>query len=491
MKKIIPIIDLFAGTGALSEGFILNNNKKILFKKILSIESDKKAFKTLLIRSIFHKLNKKSIHNYYDFIKEKITFNEFLKKIPDEILNEANSEVLNIELSSENHQFVDVMIEKKLKNKKEWILLGGPPCQAYSIAGRSKLVNTNYSKYLNDHRHYLYKEYLRIIKKFKPTFFIMENVKGILSSRLNNDLTFNLIRQDLESPSRNLKYKLSSFSNHDIKKNSDFIIKSEDYEIPQKRHRIFIFGIREDIRIKRTSILKKKKHISVYETINDLPVIRSNISKEVNSHKNWIKITKNLEEDLKKNNLILEKNILNKITKKITNNYFDSEKYFYSYKNIIDIKNKKWFVDPNLNGYIQHKSRSHIAEDIKRYIFFAISAELNKKNLTLVELPPFLNPKHKNLERSFVPFLDRFKVQMRDKPSSTIFAHISKDGHYFIHYDPSQGRSLTVREAARLQTFPDNFYFYGGQGASFKQIGNAVPPLLSYKISNIILDYLI
>ena len=134
---------------------------------------------------------------------------------------------------------------------------------------------------------------------------------------------------------------------------------------------------------------------------------------------------------------------------------------------------------------INHESRSHIASDLQRYLWCSVYAEVMGSSPRIHDFPEVLLPNHDNVkygEKGHFP--DRFKVQLRKKPSKTITSHISKDGHYFIHYDPNQCRSLTVREAARIQTFPDNYFFEGNRTQQYHQIGNAVPPLLARQLAD-------
>ena len=147
-----------------------------------------------------------------------------------------------------------------------------------------------------------------------------------------------------------------------------------------------------------------------------------------------------------------------------------------------------WFLDPAIGGVCNHTSRPHMMPDLHRYLFVASYAKVHGRSPELRDFPAELLPDHRNLEDALSRgyFDDRFRVQMSDRPATTITSHIAKDGHYFIHYDETQCRSLTVREAARLQTFPDNYYFCGPRTHQYRQVGNAVPPLLAVQIASLV-----
>jgi DNA (cytosine-5)-methyltransferase 1 len=150
-----------------------------------------------------------------------------------------------------------------------------------------------------------------------------------------------------------------------------------------------------------------------------------------------------------------------------------------------------WLHDPRLEeGISCHESRGHMRGDLHRYFFAATYARVRNQSPRLRDFPSFLLPEHANARDAARPFEDRFRVQLYGRPATTIVSHISKDGHYFIHPDPAQCRSLTVREAARLQTFPDNYHFEGNRTQQYVQVGNAVPPLLAYKIASTVGEFL-
>jgi DNA (cytosine-5)-methyltransferase 1 len=155
----------------------------------------------------------------------------------------------------------------------------------------------------------------------------------------------------------------------------------------------------------------------------------------------------------------------------------------------------KWLTDRRIGGVVQHESRTHMCSDLGRYLFAAATALRTGRSPKLTDWPKLLLPDHRNVQSLGDDsqegiFVDRFKVQLWDRPSSTVTSHISKDGHYFIHPDPRQCRSLTVREAARLQTFPDNYFFCGNRTQQYQQVGNAVPPFLALQMAKVIADYL-
>lgn len=481
-KKLegIPVIDLFAGPGGLGEGFssVRENGQKV-FDISLSIENNSTACQTLLLRKFFRCFSKNEVpQEYYDYIKGKISKEELYNIYPNEY-HKAQNEILQVTLGNTSNAELDTIIKSKIGDNKNWLLIGGPPCQAYSLVGRSVMKKLKKDDFEKDPRHLLYKEYLRIISVHKPAVFVMENVVGILSSKLHGELIFPKILQDLSIKNGNKEmYKLYSFvsRNHDPK---DFVVEAEQYGIPQKRHRVLILGIRADIDIKPNILKKKDKKISIGDVISDLPKLRSGISKGIDDYEHWKQI------------LLNQNYAPKKILKDIEHTQHQEIGSIYAQRtnNNMAKELKSWYYDPNLDGISDHISRKHIVSDIMRYFFASTFAQKNNISPRLNDFPKELLPKHKNVQNAITSnsvFNDRFKVQLKDEPSSTIISHISKDGHYFIHYDPTQARSLTPREAARLQTFPDNFKFEGNRTEQYHQIGNAVPPLLAKELGEIV-----
>ena len=482
---MIPVVDLFAGPGGLGEGFsAFKNNSK--FRIVLSVEKEKFACETLILRSFFHQFRKKP-KSYYDYLQGKITKESLYRTFPKQFKNACDS-VMNLELGSgRNSLTVSNKIKTLIKKNSHWLLLGGPPCQAYSVAGRSKIKNLKGKEiFEKDNRHTLYKQYLRIISDHGPSVFIMENVKGLISSKINDRNTLTDILNDLKYPDRVFKnkekkeYNLYSLNKKNDLFEDDFLVNCSRHGIPQRRERLFIIGVRKDINIDKITPLEHEKEIPLEKVISNLPKIRSLISKASDSHENWLKLFDEFKKDISKTfnfNIVKSKKIKN-----LGANYIKCKLPKIEYKS-------DWYEDHRIEGVLNHETRKYISDDIKRYIFSSLYAQKNNHSPKITDFPKFLYPKHKNImerRNKKIIFNDRFRVQLRNKPATTITSHISKDGHYYIHYDASQARSFSVREAARIQTFPDNYYFEGNKTQQYIQVGNAVPPLIAKKIASII-----
>jgi len=498
MENYIPVLDLFAGPGGLAEGtsaFSLPDGKKP-FDITLSVEKENSAWKTLRLRAFTRQFRSELPPEYYQYISGKLgnsPEDELFRRYPAQA-EQANNEALKFTLGDDCNLNLDSLIKERLNNSKNWVLIGGPPCQAYSLVGRSRNKGNTEYKAEDDHRHFLYKEYLRIIKEFQPAVFVMENVKGILSSRIKGDLIFHHILDDLEQAGYRIHSLVKPRQPDSRPDPHDFIICSEHYGIPQQRHRVIVLGVRNDIK-KEPELLKPKDSLTVEEVICDLPQLRSRLSKhrKEDSYKKWVSIIQKEVQPVL--NSISDQSLITEIknTLESLEDRLDKEDTFLvSDSNMhqkISTTLAEWYHDNKMHGAINHEARWHMDSDLARYLFCSVYAKINflqdmRSSAKLHDFPLVLLPAHKNVNSG--NFVDRFKVQEKHLPASTITSHLSKDGHYFIHYDPIQCRSITVREAARLQTFPDNYFFEGTRSQQYVQVGNAVPPLLARQIAGII-----
>jgi DNA (cytosine-5)-methyltransferase 1 len=511
---MIPVIDLFAGPGGLGEGFTSSSaGKKRAFRVALSIEKDPTARETLRLRSFFRQFNGGVPETYYKYLRGEVTIEELYLRHPEEAAK-ATTESWLAELGNPEKYplpLIDDRIARALDGAKNWVLIGGPPCQAYSIVGRSRMAREP-EKHARDHRHFLYQEYLRIIAVHRPPVFVMENVKGILSSKVEGNLIIDRILADLKRPCdtngfgsehssrRSVTYKLYPFANYGREQSLfgelepsplGFIIECERHGIPQARHRLILLGVRSDLDRAPESLPIFSDRVSIWKVIDNLPRLRSKLSQSEDSSEAWIKTIKQITDSTFPLGNGIDVDVwraLCRAAKKLTDSLQTGAEFIPT--NAKPGWQKSWFYDHRLGGVCNHSTRAHIAADLWRYFFAACFAQTLGKSPLLTDFPSSLLPKHQNArrpeEKDDVDFADRFRVQVKDRPSSTVTAHIAKDGHYFIHPDPIQCRSLTVREAARLQTFPDNYFFVGPRTEQYKQVGNAVPPLLARGLAKIV-----
>lgn len=497
----IPIIDLFAGPGGLGEGFssLRDHKHEPVFEIGLSIEKDPVAHRTLMLRAVYRRLQgTKHIQHYYSYIRNEMDEATF-RKLPAVAVAfaHAEKEAQCLELGKADEKSIDADICTALNGKDTWVLIGGPPCQAYSLAGRSRRANDK--NFHEDEKHFLYREYLRIIQVHRPTIFVMENVKGLLSSQHSGSPMFERILADLSAPIPGLEYEIRSFLKKGDSKTlepSDFVIQAERHGIPQCRHRVILLGVRKDAGASRHDLLQVvSKPVTVKQAIDDLPKIRSRLSRN-DSLEAWREAVlagpsyvkgwgTEGEKDLTE---LMRTSAQAALIAGVGKPFAQKPGRKPKIKDQTELQ--RWVHDRSLNGICQHEARSHMPSDLARYLFAACFAQSQKYSPRLDVFPPRLLPNHINVTKDrateVIPFKDRFRVQCARDPATTIVSHIAKDGHYYIHYDPTQCRSLTVREAARLQTFPDNYFFAGNRTEQYTQVGNAVPPLLANKLAKIV-----
>lgn len=384
MKQPI-FIDLFAGAGGLSEGFIRSG-----FTPIAHVEMNKDACDTLRTRTAFHWLKEQGrVEEYYDYLKEKISRDELWAKVPKHLINS----VINTEISEDTLPTIFEQIDTELKKNKVDVVIGGPPCQAYSVAGRAR------KNMADDPRNHLYKHYVEFLKKYQPKMFVFENVPGILSA--NNGYYLQLIFDAVKEVGYELDKK---------------ILNAKDFGVLQDRKRVIIIGWKKDLDIEYPEFDKTEMQFEIAKHLfADLPKIKS-------GQGNW-----GVSQYAGK-----------------TNSYLETS----GIRNGIDFTT-------------QHISRFNNENDLEIYRI-AVEKWVNEgKRLNYGELPPRLI-KHNNVKT----FTNRFQVVNHGGVSHTIVAHICADGHYYIHPDISQNRSITVREAARIQSFPDDYFFESSRTAA-------------------------
>lgn len=411
-------LDIFAGAGGLSEGFI-----RAGYEAVAHIEMDKAACFTLKTRLAYKWLSEHQKATIYScYLNGKINRQELYATIPEELLHS----VLNYEISDKNLNEIFQKIDSRLNGEPLDLIVGGPPCQAYSLIGRAR----DEKGMVGDKRNYLYVLYAEFLRKYHPRYFVFENVSGLLSAKdKDGGLYFDKMRQLFRECGYSIEYKQ---------------LNAKDYGVLQNRLRIILigkYGHHEDF---YPNIPEAENTCNVEEIFKDLPKIKAG-----------------------------------------EGTYSLVSTSHYSGNYLFDAKIKEHDLEP----VSLHCARPNTNQDLSIYKEVVQLWNKEKKRLSYIELPEELQS-----QKNVCSFLDRFKVVASDLPySQTVVAHIAKDGHYFIHPDIKQNRSLTPREVARLQTFPDNYYFESVSGrpsrtTAFRQIGNAVPVLLAEKIATALLE---
>jgi DNA (cytosine-5)-methyltransferase 1 len=412
-------LDLFAGAGGLSEGFI-----RAGYVPVAHVEMDVAACYTLRTRAAYHWLKKENkLDIYHRYLNGLITRDEFYKEIPQRILDT----VLNYEISSDTLPQIFEDVDKLLDGKNLDLIIGGPPCQAYSLAGRSR----SETKMVGDKRNYLYKYYAEFLQKYQPKYFVFENVLGLLSAKdEDGTLHFDNMQTLFEEYGYSTEFQP---------------LNASDYGVLQNRKRIILIGkLGRGEKNFYPEIVKATSVHKVGELFCDLPSIQAGGGT---------------------------------VTPVATNTYTGE----YLTKAGI----KEYDAEP----VTFHQARPHTKQDLEIYRIVVDTWNKTRTRIAYTDLPAHLRT-HNNTKC----FLDRFKVVAGNLTcAQTVVAHICRDGHYYIHPDIKQNRSLTPREAARIQTFPDNYYFESASGKpsrtlAYKQIGNAVPVLLAYRIAEALKD---
>ena len=404
---MLNFIDLFAGAGGLSEGFI-----RAGYTPLAHIEMDKYACDTLKTRAAFHWLKtNRQLRKYKKYLSEKQEKEDGSKlweQVPKSVIDTVIQSEIGEKTIAKIFEKVDVLIG----NKQVDIIIGGPPCQAYSVVGRAR----DPQNMENDPRNFLYKYYIRFLKRYNPKMFVFENVPGILSAQ--NGIHLENIKKGIDKAGYVVELKK---------------LKASDYGVLQNRERVIIIGWKKGLDMKYPELKKENNPYKIIpDLFSDLPSRQQGEGGLTETVKYAAPITKYLKQT--------------------------------------HIRNGWDFTT-------QHIARPHNSTDLEIYRR-AINLWLNKKErLNYAKLPAQLQ-NHNNKHS----FLNRFQV-VDPVCCHTVVAHIAMDGHYYIYPSLEQIRSITIREAARLQSFPDDYYFEGSRSAAFKQIGNAVPVVLAHKIA--------
>lgn len=589
--KSITLIDLFAGPGGLGEGFS-NCKKNSPFKIALSVEYEKNAHQTLTLRSFYRKLTRHERDKYYypyitsldqqtKQLRKKLMLENCSKKwkaAHDETLHKPHAlgnpkkwekirqnEPLtesDLKPTDDEQNIFNTLHSIKSKNTDPLVVIGGPPCQAYSVNGRNRIKTVKGYSAETDERFFLYQEYLKVLDHGDPDAFVMENVEGILSAKLaSGELIFDKIKKELVRPERvrDEQYDIYSLvcppdepANEKqgplYKDNSSYVINASKHGVPQTRKRVILFGIKHKHGHITEFMSPQNSTPTTAELLTGLPVVRSGLSRRSekvdDSLLNWKSIWEKNRDDLisiltekseiegvakrnfqkssKNSNSSSEtdpkltrieevKESFSKTIKELkklrlpeniskTNDGRGSELFCVSEHNSATFSNgfeKKYpelfmWLNRDLYGAANHDTREHMASDLQRYMFSAAwtraHSRLKSPCPKSKDFPFALSPDHKNWESGVQA--DRFRTIGAEIIPLTITSHLRKDGHAQIHFDPSQNRSLTVREAARIQTFPDDYYFEGPRGWQYQQVGNAVPAYLAKQIALHVLNIL-
>ncbi len=508
LSKAVPVVDLFSGPGGLAEGFARcrGGRSRVRFEVALSVEMERSAHKTLLMRAFLRKFGQDYPSEYHSFLNRgAIRAPDWQRSYPKQWA-EAADETQRLELGTPGAtKEVDKRIHRiRERQGPEAVLLGGPPCQSYSLVGRARNVgNANYDP-AKDTRQSLYFEYVRILAALRPAVAVMENVKGMLSARLGDDLVIEKVLKSLRHATGTDSYRLYTVAGPDSglwkddRRPSDFLVRADEHGVPQARHRVIVVCVRSDIAkvlpVGDLLRLEKSDHqVPVKDVIGQMPRLRSRISRADNSEA-WrdvvVAACKRLG-DLPMPRMTSDQ--MSRFRSEILETRDAVTGSVPEYGNTPGGTEmacpdplRTWIRDPRVTQLPNNETRRHMPADIERYLFASAFAKAKGVSPKASDFPEILAPNHANWGTG--KFADRFRVQVGDRPSSTVTSHMSKDGHYFIHPDPTQCRSLTVREAARLQTFPDDYFFMGDRTRQYVQVGNAVPPYLALQIARCVAD---
>lgn len=420
-KRKFTFIDLFAGAGGLSEGFV-----RAGFTPIAHVEMDKYACDTLRTRAAYHYLRGKGeLDAYKQYLQDKKD-GESGEKLWNKVPATVTDSVIHETISSSTIERIFQKIDSLKGENPVDLIIGGPPCQAYSIVGRSRIGKS----VEEDPRNELYKFYVKFLERYNPKMFVFENVLGLKTAKKGKPL------KDLEQLVHSIGYDMQMQ-----------IQNASELGVLQRRQRLILVGWKKDV-------LNAKGEKYCYPQL-----------------------------DTKKNDYAVMKDLFSDLPQRKAGEGTLTGKVYYT-KPLAEMNYLRESAIRNdlFEFTTQHVARPHNSNDREIYCLAIRQWYEKKKQLDYSKIPSHLQT-HNNKKS----FLDRYSVVNPDGCCHTVVAHLSKDGHYYIYPTPNptieNARSITVREAARLQSFPDDYYFEGSRGAAFKQIGNAVPVVLAYKIA--------
>ena len=505
MTDPVPVVDLFSGPGGLAEGFtaLKDPGGQPRFNVALSVEMEPTAHRTLRLRSFLRKFRSGYPPEYYGFLNGALAREPDWHDLYSNEWREACDETRCLKLGTfEANSFLRERIAKiRASHGGRTVLLGGPPCQSYSVVGRARNAGNVHYDPASDERQSLYLEYAKVLQQLQPAVAVMENVRGILSAKHDGRPIFSGVMQSLMHAGGEDRYRLYSLASPHAGRSwddglnpEDFLVRSEEHGIPQRRHRVFVICVRRDIAAALPTDLlpaleRREEKTTVQDVIGAMPILRSRLSRNddgslwqqvlIDSRRLALQHMPVMPAEMEREFRLA----LNLALSSTTGTALPHREVqgATGFPDTCPSHLRDWISDPNLIRLPNHETRGHINEDLARYLYAAAYAWAFHRSPRASDFPRHLAAKHRSWNTG--KFDDRFRVQLRDQPSTTITSHISKDGHYFIHFDPAQCRSLTVREAARLQTFPDNYFFHGGRTHQYIQVGNAVPPHLARQIA--------
>ena len=514
MRRIIPIVDLFSGPGGLAEGFAAYRSPKYRrrFSIALSVEKDRDAHRTLLLRAFLRKFGGRLPSEYYDYLNASVIDEPDWATLYPKPWAAACHETKCMELGvPAANAFLRQRINVLRHNHGDrTVLLGGPPCQSYSVIGRSRNVGNRKYNPNEDGRLLLYKQFARVLDQLRPTVAVLENVKGLLSAQKGGKLIFPEVLHSLRNGGGRNGYQLFALASRSGACSwdegltpHDFLVHAEEHGIPQSRHRLFVICVRHDLAASLPEEYLPRLDpgdgmVSVLDVIGAMPKLRSRLSRN-DAPNAWQRALRAACELVDANQPLMSRAEERRFRSGLARARATADRSAPPWRDAcgnVDLPARcspvlrDWLLDGNLEKLPNNETRAHMPDDLARYLFAAAFARAFRRTPKSFDFPRALAPNHTNWFTG--KFADRFRVQVADEPCTTVTSHIAKDGHYFIHPDPGQCRSLTVREVARLQTFPDNYLFHGSRSQQYIQVGNAVPPYLAYQIARTlwkVLDY--